>query len=331
VMPYLRVAVNRFVRKLPLMLLLYLLFSACAGIAIAEISLKLYRRPIQHRAEAAEFVLRRYSAPLQEVSVTASDGAVLRAWYVHPRHFNGNTVLLLHGITDNREGMAGFARLFFDHGYGVLLPDARRHGESGGELATYGIKESGDIHDWVSWLYANDPPHCLYGLGESYGAALLLQSLAVEDRFCAVVAESSFSTARDMSYERISGPLHLRPWFGRTIGFPVREAAVLYAHWKYSIDLLQPNPLNAVAHSTVPVLLIHGNNDASISPRHSQLIASAAPDHVQLWLVPGAGHTMSWTAAHQEFESRVLGWFFEHQRPAPGASGCTQSSAAGAH
>jgi uncharacterized protein len=239
-MPYLRVAVNRFVRKLPLMLLLYLLFSACAGIAIAEISLKLYRRPIQHRAEAAEFVLRRYSAPLQEVSVTASDGAVLRAWYVHPRHFNGNTVLLLHGITDNREGMAGFARLFFDHGYGVLLPDARRHGESGGELATYGIKESGDIHDWVSWLYANDPPHCLYGLGESYGAALLLQSLAVEDRFCAVVAESSFSTARDMSYERISGPLHLRPWFGRTIGFPVREAAVLYAHWKYSTQSRTP-------------------------------------------------------------------------------------------
>jgi len=62
----------------------------------------------------------------------------------------------------------------------------------------------------------------------------------------------------------------------------------------------------------VPVLLIHGEADRSIAPRHSQLIANAAPDHVELWLVPHAGHTMAWAAAHQEFESRLLGWFGSH-------------------
>jgi pimeloyl-ACP methyl ester carboxylesterase len=62
------------------------------------------------------------------------------------------------------------------------------------------------------------------------------------------------------------------------------------------------------------VLLIHGEEDRSISPRHSQWIANAAPDHVQLWLVPHAGHTMAWAAAHREFESRLLGWFAQHRR-----------------
>jgi hypothetical protein len=42
------------------------------------------------------------------------------------------------------------------------------------------------------------------------------------------------------------------------------------------------------------------------------MIANAAPDHVELWLVPHAGHTMAWAAAHQEFESRLLGWFVSH-------------------
>jgi pimeloyl-ACP methyl ester carboxylesterase len=60
------------------------------------------------------------------------------------------------------------------------------------------------------------------------------------------------------------------------------------------------------------VLLIHGDADRSIAPWHSQLIAAAAPDHVELWLVPHAGHTMAWAAAHQKFESRLLGWFGSH-------------------
>lgn len=295
---------------------LYLLFASLAGVVIAEGSLRLTRRPLRHRQEFAALVRERYHAELQEVSIAAADGVTLRGWYVHPENFNGSAVVLLHGITDNREGVAGYGKLFLDHGYAILLPDARRHGESGGDLATYGIKESEDVHRWVDWIYARDlsPAQCVYGFGESYGAALILQSLAVESRYCAVVTESPFSTAREMSYERVSGPLHLQPWFGRTLGLPVIASAVLYARVHYGVDLLQPNPLDTVKHSHVPVLLIHGDHDHSISPRHSMILAQAAPSHVQLWLVPGAGHTMAWAAAHQEFESRVLAWFSMHGR-----------------
>jgi dipeptidyl aminopeptidase/acylaminoacyl peptidase len=297
----------------------YLVLSIAVGMVVGEGSLKLRRLPLRYRAEAEAEVIKRYQAKLQDVSIQAADGVTLKAWYVHPRNFNGNAVVVLHGITDNREGMAGFARLFLDHGYAVLMPDARAHGESGGEIATYGLRESDDLHRWVSWLYARDlaPEGCVYGFGESYGAALTLQALPAEPRFCAVAVESPFSTAREMSYERISGPLHLRPWFGRTLGRPMIASAVLYARWRYGIDLLQPSPLEGILHSNVPVLLIHGAADASISPRHSIILAKAAPDRVQLWLVPNAGHTMAWAAAHQEFENRVLAWFNLHRKAAP--------------
>lgn len=297
-------------------LLGYLLLAFAAGVIVGEASVHLYRRPLRHRAEAAEIVRQKYGAELQDIAIAAADGAVLKAWYIHPLSFNGSAVILLHGITDNREGVAGYGKLFLDHGYAVLMPDARRHGESGGDVATYGIKESDDIHRWVDWLYAHDlsAGQCVYGLGESYGAALILQALPVENRFCAVVAESPFSTAREMSFERVSGPLHLGPWFGRTIGWPVIATAASYARWRYGVDLLRPSPLCAIEHSSVPVLLIHGLRDRNISPRHSLILAKAAPDHVQLWLVPNAGHTMAWAAAHQEFASRVLSWFAHHPR-----------------
>lgn len=305
----------RILRKLLLAgCVLYLILAAIGGVMIAEASLKLHRRPLRHEAMAAATAHERFHADLEKVSIQAGDGALLKGWYIHPAAFNGSAVVLLHGITDNREGVAGYGRLFLERGYAVLLPDARGHGESGGELATYGIKESDDLHRWVSWIYQHDPPQCVYGFGESYGAALMLQSLALETRYCAVAVESAFSTSREMSYERVSGPLHLKPWFGRTFGQPVIWSAVLYARLRYGINLLQPSPLEAVKHSITPVLLIHGEEDLTIAPRHSEVMASAAPEHVQLWLVPHAGHTMAWAAAHQEFEKRLTEWFAMHKK-----------------
>ena len=301
---------SRLLAKIILLVLsCYVLLSAVAGIFVAEGSLKLRRLPLQHRKQAIAFVREHYQAELREVSIVAADSAVLKGWYVHPTKFNGNTVVLAHGITDNREGMAGYAVLFLEHGYAVLLPDARAHGESGGEFATYGTKEADDLHRWVSWIYEHDPPRCVYGFGESYGAALMLESLQAEPRFCAVAVEDAFSSAREMSYERLSGPLHLGNWFGKTLGQPVIMAADEYSRLRYGIDLLQPSPLLSIKRSKVPVLLIHGTDDRTINPRHALILAHAAPDHVQLWLVPHAWHTGAWSVAHNEFESRVLGWF----------------------
>lgn len=305
----------RLRQKLALLFGAYLILSFVAGIVIAEGSLHLRRLPLRHAYQFSAFVKEKYRAELENVSIQADDGAVLKGWYVQPQKFNGSAVVLLHGIMDNREGVAGYGRIFLDRGYAVLLPDARAHGESGGALATYGVKEAGDLHEWVSWLYAGSlqSSQCVYGFGESYGAALLLQSLAVEPRFCAVVVEDSFSTAREMSYERVSGPLHLGPWFGKTLGRPIIDAAVLYSRMRYGIDLLQPSPLYGLQHSKVPVLLIQGGDDQTIRPRNAEILASAAPDRVQLWMVRGAGHTMAWAAAHQEFEARVTSWFEEYQ------------------
>src|SRR4051812_49465248 len=73
-----------------------------------------------------------HHAKLSDVSIIAADGATLRAWYVEPDSPKGKAVVLFHGVTDTRAGVAGFGELFLDRGYAVLLPDSRHHGESGG-------------------------------------------------------------------------------------------------------------------------------------------------------------------------------------------------------
>jgi hypothetical protein len=248
------------------------------------------------------------NAGLQDVAVTTSDQAVLRGWLLRPAHANGDAVLVLHGLGDNRIGMTGYAQILLAHGYTVLLPDSRAHGVSGGTLATFGLLEQDDIHRWTDFLSEEVHPECVYGMGESMGAALLLQSLQNESRFCAVVAESPFSTFREVAYDRMGQPFHLGPWVGRTILRPVVEIAFWRARWKYGLRMGDISPEDAVAKSHVRVLLIHGQIDGNIPVRHSRAIHALVPRTV-LWEVPGADHCGALSAARHEFESRVLAWF----------------------
>jgi alpha-beta hydrolase superfamily lysophospholipase len=121
-----------------------------------------------------------FDAHLDNVEITTPDGTPLRAWHIQRDHSNGNAVILLHGLGDYRLGTVGYADLFLAHGYDVLMPDARAHGASGGQIATYGVLERNDIQRWFEWLQVREHPQCIYGLAESMGAAQLLQSLNVE-------------------------------------------------------------------------------------------------------------------------------------------------------
>jgi hypothetical protein len=250
---------------------------------------------------------------VEDVAIAAEDGSVLRAWRLRPQHSNGDAVIMLHGMGDNRMGMMGYAQLFLAHQFTVLMPDARAHGVSGGPLATYGLLERDDIRQWFDFLAAEDGPGCIFGFGESMGAAELLQSLEAGARFCAVAVESPFASLRQIAYDRMGQPFHLGPWVGRTLLRPVVEVAMLHARWKYGLDMEKISPEDAVAATAVPVLLIHGQVDRNIPVRHSRRI-HARNLNSQLWEVPGADHCGAISTAPQEFKSRLLGWFRSRPR-----------------
>lgn len=193
------------------------------------------------------------------------------------------------------------------------MPDARAHGTSGGALGTYGLLEAEDLRRWHDWLEGSAHPRCIYGFGESMGAAQLLQTLRSDQRFCAVAAESPFTDLREIAYDRIGQRLHAGTWLTRTLARPGVELAFLYARWKYGLDLGRVSPVDAAMRSKVPVLLIHGQGDRNIPIRHSRKIASL-DSAAALWEVPSARHCGAITTAPEEFERRVIGWFEANAR-----------------
>lgn len=291
---------------------IYLLGSIFGGVALAWIALHPPRRPItlaeQQNVEAWASA---NAVTLRDVAITTDDGVTLRGWFLRPSQSNGDAVILLHGVSDNRLGMYGYGKALLSEHYSVLLPDARAHGLSEG-LGSYGFKEANDIHQWVNWIEEAAGPRCVFGLGESMGAAELLQSLSKEPRFCAVVAESPFASFREVAYARFGRQFSTGPWLGQTIFRPAVEAGFLYLRLKYGMNMEDVSPTEAVRHTKVPVLLIHGMDDTNIPPFHSEEIQAANPSDVQLWKVPGAVHTGAYAAAPDEFRQRIYGWFTSH-------------------
>ena len=300
-------------RTFTLLVFLYAAGTILGGIGLGWVATHPGRRPISSAEEdTVTSYAGQHNAEFRDVRIEATDDETLRGWLLRPAEWNRHVVILLHGVSDNRLGMYGYGEWLLENHYSVLLPDARAHGVSGGRIASYGLLESDDVHRWVNWVEENVGPQCVYGFGESMGAAQLLQTLSKESRFCAVVAESPFETFREVSYARFGWPFHAGPWLGRTFFWPTDEVGFLYVRLKYGLNMDAASPKEAVRRTRVPVLLIHGTSDRNIPPYNSVDMQLANPLHVALWLVPGAVHCGAHHVAPEEFDRRILSWFSEH-------------------
>ena len=293
-----------------------LLIAALIGVTIASVVTPMLvaegalHIPFRPRPESAyaDSIARGSAAVWETARVTTADGVVLDGWLFTPHAPNGSGVIVLHGVGDTREGMSTHVEYLLRGGFTVLAPDARGHGASGGSVISYGIREAGDVHAWADWLLHHRPIAHLYGLGESMGAAILLQSLPREPRFRAVVADCPFDSFEDVACYRLERASHL----GRWASWPVVQIGFLYARGVYGLNLWRASPAEAIRDTSVPILLIHGTADTHIPPSESGSLHAVNPHATTLWLVPGANHVSSVSEFPEEYVRRVTEWFTAH-------------------
>jgi pimeloyl-ACP methyl ester carboxylesterase len=164
---------------------------------------------------------------VETMRIRAADGALLEAWLFTPTRPNGAAAIVLHGVADTRIGILEHARFLLDAGYTVLTPDSRGHGASGGDVITYGVLEADDVHRWADLLTAGPGVTRLYGVGQSMGAAILIQSLAGERRFRAIVADCPYATFEEVAFDRMV------QHGASMLSFPLVELGFLYTRARY--------------------------------------------------------------------------------------------------
>lgn len=289
-----------------ILLILAPIGAALLGHAIGPGLLHPARLSPERSQETAQ-MLARTGAAKKDFIVRATDGVELHGWKIRSAEPNGDWVLLFHGVSDNRSGVLGHAEILLRHGYSVVMMDSRAHGQSGGAMATYGWKERDDTVAIADALYASETVKHLGALGVSMGASIALQSAAVEQRIQAVVAESPFSSLREVSYDYAG--LHFSPLLGETL---FRPASITAMHALATAGGFNPDdvsPERAVAARPFPVLLICGTRDHTIPCRHAERIYRSARGPKELWLVKGAEHAAALGTAPAEYEERIIRFF----------------------
>ena len=207
------------------------------------------------------------------------DGVSLQGWRGQAAGTRRGTLIYLHGVSDNRASGAGVMERFRKRGFDVVAYDSRAQGESGGDASTYGFYEKEDLRRVMDTM--NPGPIVL--LGSSFGAAVALQTAALDRRVSAVVAAETFSDLRTVVTER--APFVFTPG---TI-----DKAIRLAEQKGRFQMDAVSPVLAARTITAPVLLIHGALDSATDPDHSHRVFAALAGPKRLILVPGAGHNQS--------------------------------------
>lgn len=227
-----------------------------------------------------------YGFAYRDVAFRTADGVRLSAWYIPPR--NGAAVVLLPGAGSTRDMLLGQAAVLARHGYGTLLVDTRGHGTSGGHAMDFGWWGDRDITAAVSFLARQ--PGIRGGkialLGESMGGEQALVAVGSDPRIRAVVAEGA--TGQQLAdhgwlLHGIDGALT------RGMEWVMFTAAGLISG--------APRPMSIrdgiLAAAPRPVLIIVGGA-AAHEPDAARWFQAASPGTVQVWVVPGAGHTAAW-------------------------------------
>jgi pimeloyl-ACP methyl ester carboxylesterase len=247
--------------------------------------------------------------PMTQVAIRSKDRYVLRArWY--PAEGAKRTVILAHGWHScwNLDFSAS-APFLHEQGCNLLFIDQRCHGESGGDLISYGIKESRDILSWLKWLDRHHSGLPVYLCGVSMGAATVLMATggeignAISGRVAGVIADCGYSSAQEI----------IKITLKKSIGgmaSPTLAAINLNCKLRENFTFGKYSPLQAMTENqTIPCLFVHGTEDDFVPWRMTMENYYACRAPKDLLLVNGAGHGVSFLVAPEVYRQKILDFF----------------------
>ncbi len=241
--------------------------------------------------------------PQQDVTVETFDGLQLKGWFVSQSEKAQRTIIYLHGVGDCKIAGVEFARSMYQHGFNIFLYDSREHGESEGYYCTYGFYEKHDLAAVITYLLSRqDVAIGKIGLfGTSMGAAVAIQTAAIDHRIAAVVAEGSFSTLRTIFVDYQTRIVKL-PWHF------LRNIALVQSQKMANFKARLVAPIEDIKKIHVPIL-VDGEKDSFIKNEYSRKLFEAANEPKELLIVPGADHNNVWEIGGAMYEKALVSFF----------------------
>lgn len=236
--------------------------------------------------------------PFEPVYITSFDGLKLFGRYYH--HADGAPLkIIFHGyrglaLRDSSGGYTMAKKL----GYNVIAVDQRAHGRSEGHVITFGIRERRDVLSWVEYAntrFGADTPIILSGVSMGAATVVMAATLPLPENVCCIFADCPYSTPRDI-IRKVSDDIKIPAAFSYPF---IRIAARLLG----GFNLEETSSLDGVKNTSIPILLLHGEDDRFVPCDMSREIHKNSNGCTTLVTFPKAGHGLCYMIAPKEYEA----------------------------
>ncbi len=239
--------------------------------------------------------------PCEIVSITSRDGLRLTGRYYHAAD-GAPLDIGFHGYRGTAvRDYCGVSMISINAGRNLLLVDQRAHSTSQGHVITFGIRERYDCADWCRWAVERFGENVeIYLSGVSMGAATVLMAsgLDLPKNVRCIIADSPYTTPVDI-IQKVAKDLHLPVWLLMPF---TRLGASLFGGFR----LKDASSAEAVAHTDIPILLIHGEDDRLVPCEMSETIRAACASPVERQTFADAGHGLSYLMDKPRYIDMVL-------------------------
>lgn len=275
------------------MALLWLVLGAAVLVFFLD---RLIERMYRYKIEPHHIAPAKYGIAFEEVRFPGPKHAQLYGWWI-PGEVHAPVLILVHGWSRNLSRVMPYIRALHPMGYNLLAFDARNHGSSSpAKNPTIGTFTEDVLAaiDYVVAEHAEEQPGVgIVGLSIGGGAAI--NAAGQDGRVRAVISVGAIAHPVEiMSYE----------FDKRHVPRFIAWLLLSYMRLRFGIDFNAIAPVKNIAKAEARILLVHGENDATVPlVQARELSEAAAPGKAELWVVPGKGHSDCHT--HSDFWGRV--------------------------
>ena len=243
--------------------------------------------------------LREHNA--QDVYMVNRDGLKLHAYWIPAENPRG-TILLAHGYRSSMLVDFSLAlECYHALGMNLLVPHQRSHGMSQGRFITLGVKESGDMLEWINYHNQTFGPYQMILSGLSMGAStmLYLADQKLPDNVKGIIADCGFTSPKEILLSVFHQTVHLP-------AVPTIWAAELFARVFAGFSLYEKDTRKTLTNSKVPVLMVHGTGDDFVPCEMTRQGYACCTGMKRLLLVEGAEHGVSFIVEQERYTSELL-------------------------
>ena len=235
------------------------------------------------------------------VEISSEDGLRLAADFYPAKEDSHLYVIAIHGYTGFRTTVQGYGQMYARHGFHVLTPDLRAHGDSEGSYIGMGWLDRKDIARWIDYLVERDGEAKIFLHGVSMGGATVMMTLGEElpSQVVAGVEDCGYTSVWDIFADEIKYLFHLPT-------FPFLYTGSLIAKIRAGYSFQEASSLEQVKKVQVPLMFIHGSADNFVHTSMVEPLYEACPTEKKLYIAEGAGHGEAYHIDPERYEKEIF-------------------------